>query len=40
MLEQADQVVFIDGRVRAVGDHARLLATDKGYRSVVMRGAA
>ncbi|MGO9341133.1 MAG: ABC transporter ATP-binding protein [Acidimicrobiales bacterium] len=40
ILEQADRVVFIDGRVRAEGDHARLLATDKGYRSVVMRGAA
>ncbi len=40
ILEQADRVVFIDGRVRAEGDHARLLATDKGYRSLVMRGAA
>ncbi len=40
MLEQADHVYFVDGRVLAEGDHARLLATVKGYRSVVMRGAA
>ena len=40
MLEQADRVVFVDGRVLAEGDHARLLATHKGYRTVVMRGAA
>jgi ABC-type multidrug transport system fused ATPase/permease subunit len=40
ILEQADRVVFIDGRVRAEGDHSRLLATDKSYRSLVMRGAA
>jgi ABC-type multidrug transport system fused ATPase/permease subunit len=40
ILEQADRVVFVDGRVRAEGDHARLLATDMGYRSVVLRGAA
>ena len=40
ILEQADRVVFVDGHVRAEGDHARLLATDMGYRSVVMRGAA
>jgi ABC-type bacteriocin/lantibiotic exporter with double-glycine peptidase domain len=40
ILEQADRVVFIDRRVRAEGDHSRLLATDKSYRSLVMRGAA
>jgi ABC-type multidrug transport system fused ATPase/permease subunit len=40
MLEQADRVVFIDGRVRAEGDHAQLIATDEGYRNVVTRGAA
>jgi ABC-type multidrug transport system fused ATPase/permease subunit len=40
MLEQADHVVFLDGRVRAQGDHARLLASEVSYRAVVTRGAA
>jgi ABC-type multidrug transport system fused ATPase/permease subunit len=40
VLEQADRVVFIDGRVRASGDHARLLASQQDYRMVVTRGAA
>jgi ABC-type multidrug transport system fused ATPase/permease subunit len=40
MLEQADNVVFLDGKVRAEGNHHSLLATDEGYRQVVTRGAA
>ena len=40
VLEQADRVVFLDGTVRAEGDHERLLADDVGYRNVVLRGAA
>jgi ABC-type multidrug transport system fused ATPase/permease subunit len=40
LLEQADNVVFIDGKVRAEGNHHSLLATDEGYRHVVTRGAA
>lgn len=40
MLEQADHVVFLDGRVRAEGNHSRLLATERSYRAVVTRGAA
>jgi ABC-type multidrug transport system fused ATPase/permease subunit len=40
MLEQADHVVFLDGRVRAQGDHSRLLASEVSYRAVVTRGAA
>jgi putative ABC transport system ATP-binding protein len=40
MLEQADHVVFVDGRVRAEGDHSGLLASDGAYRAVVTRGAA
>ena len=40
MLEEADHVVFVNGRVRAEGDHPGLLATVREYRSVVTRGAA
>jgi ABC-type multidrug transport system fused ATPase/permease subunit len=40
ILEQADQVVFLDGKVQAVGDHARLLASVEDYKMVVTRGAA
>jgi ABC-type multidrug transport system fused ATPase/permease subunit len=40
ILEQADQVVFLDGKVLAVGNHARLLASVQDYKMVVTRGAA
>jgi ABC-type multidrug transport system fused ATPase/permease subunit len=40
VLEQADRVVFIDGRVRSQGEHFGLMASDPQYRSVVTRGAA
>jgi ABC-type multidrug transport system fused ATPase/permease subunit len=40
ILEQADRVVFVDGKVQAVGDHARLLASVRDYKMVVTRGAA
>lgn len=40
ILEQADRVVFLDGRVQAEGDHARLLGSVRDYKMVVTRGAA
>lgn len=40
MLEEADHVVFLDGRVMAQGVHQNLLATVASYRDVVTRGAA
>ncbi|WP_016905730.1 ABC transporter transmembrane domain-containing protein [Streptomyces xiaopingdaonensis] len=40
LLDRAERVaLLVDGRVRAVGDHARLLRTEPAYRSVVARGA-
>ncbi|PPK66523.1 ABC transporter ATP-binding protein [Actinokineospora auranticolor] len=39
LLTEADQVIhLVDGRVRGVGTHAELLATDPEYRDLVLRG--
>lgn len=39
LLEQADEVAYVvDGRVRAVGAHADLLATEPRYLALVHRG--
>jgi ABC-type multidrug transport system fused ATPase/permease subunit len=38
LLEQADVVAFLDGRVRAVGSHRQLLDSEPRYRRLVTRG--
>jgi ABC-type multidrug transport system fused ATPase/permease subunit len=38
LLEHADIVVFLDGRVRAVGRHRDLLRSEPGYRRLITRG--
>jgi ABC-type multidrug transport system fused ATPase/permease subunit len=38
LLEHADSVVYLDGRVIAVGSHRHLLETTPRYRRLVTRG--
>lgn len=38
LLEHADTVVFLDGRVRAVGAHRDLLRSEARYRRLITRG--
>jgi ABC-type multidrug transport system fused ATPase/permease subunit len=38
LLEHADTVIYLDGRVRARGRHQELLRSEPGYRRLVMRG--
>jgi ABC-type multidrug transport system fused ATPase/permease subunit len=38
LLEHADTVIYLDGRVRARGRHRELLRSEPAYRRLVMRG--
>jgi len=40
LLEHADTVAFLDGRIRAVGNHRHLLQSEPSYRLLVTRGAS